>query len=510
MTGLRLRASSVLTLLAVCALCFGAQLAQVVSGKDQAPGSGETAVESSAAAVEAEGKDAKSSNGKAKATSKTSKKKARTEKRKKKGADEDDSSNRGTPSGQSGTASGGGTIGGAAAGSGAGANQNTANGNDDARQAKGQAARGSKSPKPGSSGTKGKAPKGAGGGAKPSAAPPEKGPNPDLVKKVMDIQDRHTKDLISQKGIVGTATGLDDDGNVVIKVYTTGADSPKIPKTLENVPVVEVLTGTWRPYFQAPTFDPKLRQPRPVPIGVSGINTRDVCGNVIAAGTIGCRVKPKDGSPGVYALSNNHVFADENAGVPGDPIVQPGSLDAFNAGIPICATADIVGTLFKFKPIDLSGGPNVIDAAIMKTDPGLVSNSTPSIAYGKPRSAIFNRPYLGLRVQKMGRTTSYTTGTITGLNQTVLVAYTAGIGMFVNQIEITPDTDPFFANPGDSGSLIVSMDRFPVALLFAGAGILVNGNPIEAVLDEFGMVVDGDDSDFVPPGKEGRSSPNSP
>jgi hypothetical protein len=97
------------------------------------------------------------------------------------------------------------------------------------------------------------------------------------------------------------------------------------------------------------------------------------------------------------------------------------------------------------------------------------------------------------------------------LNQTVLVGGTVlGTLTFVKQIEVTGDSLLPFSIPGDSGSLIVDMDRFPVALLFAGAGIFTNGNPIQTVLDEFDMTIDGDDSPVVPPGKEARSEPDSP
>lgn len=346
------------------------------------------------------------------------------------------------------------------------------------------------------------------GGAKPA---PQQGPNAELVKKVIDIQNRHHKELVAQEGVAGTVTGLDDDGNVIIKVYTTGAGNPKIPKQIENVAVQEVLTGPWRALYQGAAFDPKLRQSRPVPTGVSIISENGACGNVIAAGTLGCRLRPRDGSAGVYILSNNHVLAAENMGIIGDKIVQPGSLDAFNDGLPICAPSDVIGTLFKFKPIDFSG-TNLIDAAIAKTDVTNVSNATATPpAYGQPRTTTYKSFLLGIGVQKLGRTTGYTQGNITGINQMISVGYTAGVATFIDQLEITGNGfSPQFANPGDSGSLIVDMDRFPVGLLFAGAGPLVNANHIQNVLDEFDMVIDGDDSPFPPKGKEGRSDPNSP
>ncbi len=53
-----------------------------------------------------------------------------------------------------------------------------------------------------------------------------------------------------------------------------------------------------------------------------------------------------------------------------------------------------------------------------------------------------------------------------------------------------------FSTGGDSGSLIVSKgflaaDRRPVALLFAGSANNTIANPIDLVLDRFGVAVDG-------------------
>ncbi|MEK7424998.1 MAG: fibronectin type III domain-containing protein, partial [Actinomycetota bacterium] len=64
---------------------------------------------------------------------------------------------------------------------------------------------------------------------------------------------------------------------------------------------------------------------------------------------------------------------------------------------------------------------------------------------------------------------------------------------FVNQIAVTPDA---FSAGGDSGSLIVTQGgNQPVALLFAGGEGRTIGNPIDLVLQRFGVTIDG----VVPP-----------
>jgi hypothetical protein len=299
----------------------------------------------------------------------------------------------------------------------------------------------------------------------------------------MAIQDRNTARLISQKGVVGTATGLDDDGNVVIRVYTSGADEPQIPAALEGIPVQTVLSGpihAWRdasPEAKKGTISPTSKFPRPVPIGVSSMADTSFC----AAATLGCRVKDSSGT--VYALSCNHVYALENQGVIGvTPASQPSPLDVNCAVI----QADDFGMLTKFVPIDFSGGNNTVDCAIVQTTTSLVGNSTPSNGYGTPSSTTVAAS-LGQSVQKYGRTSSLTTGTVNAVNVTIVVGYNSGNATFVNQIEVIGSRrHPSLGQPGDSGSLVVDSQRRPVGLLFAGGGGLTFCNPISPVLDQLG------------------------
>jgi hypothetical protein len=93
-----------------------------------------------------------------------------------------------------------------------------------------------------------------------------------------------------------------------------------------------------------------------------------------------------------------------------------------------------------------------------------------------------------MSVQKYGRTTSLTTGSVTGVNATVKVRYSKGhTATFVNQIVIGSG----FSDSGDSGSLIVTNDANlnPVGLLFAGSSSTTIGNPIAAVLSQLGTVL---------------------
>ena len=230
--------------------------------------------------------------------------------------------------------------------------------------------------------------------------------------------------------------------------------------------------------------------PRPVPIGVSAGNVTSV-----SAGTIACRVV--DAAGNVYALSNTHVFApDDVAGQTalGDVVAQPGLYDApLHAYDP--ATM-YLGTVSAYKPIDGSIlAFNRIDAAIALTDAALLGTSTPLTlgGYGAP-SSITRPATLNMAVQKFGRTTMLTKGTVTGINATMVVGYADDwYAWFTGQIIV--ETSGVFEQAGDSGSLVVTDDASadPVGLLFAGnaEGTMAIVNPIDEVLQYFHVGIDG-------------------
>ena len=127
-----------------------------------------------------------------------------------------------------------------------------------------------------------------------------------------------------------------------------------------------------------------------------------------------------------------------------------------------------------------------------------LGTSTPPGGYGTPQSDTVSAT-LGLPVQKFGRTTSATHGTITSIKVTVNVGYSSGSAIFVNQIAV--ENVPDFIQGGDSGSLLVTESGLrPVGLRFAGnaAGTFAIANPIDLALSEFGVSID-DGSTEPPP-----------
>lgn len=220
-----------------------------------------------------------------------------------------------------------------------------------------------------------------------------------------------------------------------------------------------------------------LQQQRPLLIGCS------IGHYNITAGTLGCFVKPRAGA-GLFVLSNNHVLADENAGKPGDPILQPGKDDGGQR------PADVVAKLRAFVRLKKRGA-NLLDCALGELVEGIETNRTKLRGLGKLSG--LGDAFLdeGTEVAKLGRTTGLTHGRVTAFElDNVVVGYDIGNLRFDDQVEIEGAGDEPFSDGGDSGSLIVGKDKRGVALLFAGSDQggangqgLTYANPLRTVLD---------------------------
>ncbi|MFC1912180.1 serine protease [Chloroflexota bacterium] len=296
--------------------------------------------------------------------------------------------------------------------------------------------------------------------------------------------------MLKIDGVAGVGVGHNVGSNPTIIIFTETPGVRGLPTFLDGVPVIVQFSGKFfanpkpdkpgkPPKPEEPDLTPKDRWDRPVPIGVSTGHPD------VTAGTIGARVT---NGTNVYALSNNHVYANENKASIGDAVIQPGTYDG---GI---SPDDNIGTLSAYVPIDFNGGINYIDAAIASTTTALLGNSTPSDGYGTPMATITGAS-IGMKVKKYGRTTGETNGRVYAVNATVDVQYDSGVARFENQIVVTPGA---FSAGGDSGSLIVvnnkrSSDHLkPVGLLFAGSSLYTIANPIGTVLESFGVTIDGE------------------
>jgi hypothetical protein len=322
-----------------------------------------------------------------------------------------------------------------------------------------------------------------------------------MVAQVKEVKSAHTRDLLAKRNVVGVGLGykisegvITDELSLVVSV--THKRDPSVleaqdlvPQQVDGVRTDVVETGP----LYAFDLGPRDRWRPVVPPGVSVGHFR------ITAGTFGCLVRRGEE---VFILSNNHVLANVNEAQAGDHILQPGPADHgtaadhvasladfvpldFGTSAPECpfaewsakllnAVAGALGSHHKLEAVRQTDGVNHVDAALARPlSPDLVTNEILHI--GAP--AGIGEATLGTEVQKTGRTTDYTQGTITQVDATVRIDYYGPSALFTDQLIATP-----MSEPGDSGSAVLDMEQRVVGLLFAGSGAATVINPIDAVL----------------------------
>lgn len=272
-----------------------------------------------------------------------------------------------------------------------------------------------------------------------------------------------------------------------------------VPPEIDGIKTDVVETG------RIHSLNAHLQRHRPAPGGVS-IGHRD-----ITAGTLGCVVK-KDGTRVI--LSNNHVLANSNSATIGDAILQPGPADGgkypddhianllefipitmlsggtggsscpiasgFASALNLFAAA--TGSETRLHPVKIQAGENLVDAAIaVPLNDADVSDEILDIG----AIAGMGTAILGMAIQKSGRTTQYTTGTIDQVDVTVDVSYGAGqVARFTDQLLAGP-----MSQGGDSGSAILDNDKNLVGLLYAGSETSTIMNRIENVFAALGLTL---------------------
>jgi hypothetical protein len=313
------------------------------------------------------------------------------------------------------------------------------------------------------------------------------------------VRAAHGAALLAKRNVIACGVGykisagqITSEPSVVLSVtqklpLAQLAAQDLVPKDLDGVMTDVVETGIIR------AFQGHRGRWRPtVPPGVS-IGHED-----ITAGTFGCLVRRGDER---FILSNNHVLADSNAGRPGDAILQPGRADGGTDADKVAELADYVALDFGEGPAgcgaslawlqrffgpaktaqETQPGENEVDAALGRPlSEDLVSADILEI--GVPAGVAVAT--LGTEVQKSGRTTGLTTGSIIQIDVTVRVAYGNQTALFVNQLMAGA-----MSQPGDSGSAILDMNRNVVGLLFAGSDNTTIINPIQKVLEALSVQV---------------------
>ncbi len=236
----------------------------------------------------------------------------------------------------------------------------------------------------------------------------------------------------------------------------------RVPDEIKGIPTDVVEVGTPVLHF----FGGRVRPVRP---GYS------ISHEKVSAGTLGCLVRDRE-TGDVLILSNNHVIANANNATYGDPIVQPGTSDG---GRP---PGDTIARLERF--VRVVAGINSADAAVAKpVRPDIVVPDIPGI--GRPRGIRRVAPDLiGAVVQKVGRTTQHTIGHVIAIDATISIDYpNVGRALFVKTIVTTG-----MSKPGDSGSLLLDINRYAVGLLFGAA--MINRETVATFHNEVTEVLD--------------------
>ncbi|MGI6425720.1 MAG: hypothetical protein ACOX2A_11120 [Tepidanaerobacteraceae bacterium] len=327
------------------------------------------------------------------------------------------------------------------------------------------------------------------------------------MQRIRRILREHEKKILGLENVVGLGFGYK-----IIKGRTTNKPAvivlvkeklPEekilsrelVPKTLSDIPTDVIEVGEVR------LLAARTERARPAKPGMS------IGHHKVTAGTFGALVKDeRTGEP--LILSNNHVLANATDGTDGksqlgDPILQPGVHDGGTSQdviahlerfIPIsknvvssnCTIAnklerginkilDIIKPNYQVSFVKRTNAKNMIDAAVAKP---VKAEYVASDIVGLGEITGIDEPKIDMTLQKSGRTTGITSSRINALDVTIKVMLGPDEeATFYDQILTAP-----MAQPGDSGSIVVSNEMKAVGLLFAGSDRATIINPIKNVL----------------------------
>ncbi len=324
------------------------------------------------------------------------------------------------------------------------------------------------------------------------------------IRAVMAVQDLHTKALMTDPDVVGTATTIGEDGlPAILLLVTSERARGGAPAFIDDVRVITQITDPLVAMKGRPggggdggtETDHKALQTTPIKMGTSGGWRYDLANGYCCGGTLGSLIQV---GGNIRILSNYHVFEADivdggngRVATTGDPIVHPALID-----IGCVATNGIdVATLVVTSALD----GNNVDCSSANIINGQVDTSGAILEIG----TISSQPvaaFIGQDVKKSGRTTGLGRASVSGLNATVSITYdnecaggTAFTKTFTGQIVTTNKGSKFLAG-GDSGSLMVedvTTNPHAVGLLFAGSRSAAIANPIGDVLSFLGATMVG-------------------
>jgi len=247
-----------------------------------------------------------------------------------------------------------------------------------------------------------------------------------------------------------------------------------IPAQFEDVPTDVVEIG--RPLPAAEVLPPPTSRIRPPQPGCSIGVMREF---YLLSGTLGAIVRDESRH---YLLTCNHVIADDDPAFLGRAVLQPGPSDGL--GEPIA----VVSRFIPMRPATTTD----IDAAIAELS--IVANPEVLAPIGRLASAIPARAAEGMPVEKIGRATGYTAGTVFDIAADFPIPYSFGDVTLRDQILIH-NPEHYFAFAGDSGSLIVDRETKTAVGMLCGCsystahGFYGVANHLDKVLDALAVTL---------------------
>jgi hypothetical protein len=319
------------------------------------------------------------------------------------------------------------------------------------------------------------------------------------LKRFKEAKVKNREELMSLPNVNGVGVGQKIAGGrlsdkTALRVYVTEKVPVELLKKEERIPaeiggvIVDVVPIGEVHLLTHMTHERPAR---------GGDSISDCRPTYYSAGTLGYPfIDNVDGKKVI--LSNTHVMAgfdDEtiNYASVGDLIVQPGTLDWGNC------TNDVIATLKRWHQYKLTPSWNKIDAAIAEVvNPADVIYDIYVIGPAIGTRALTNADVGTTVVQKNGRTTQYTQGTVVDIayDTSTMTTFHGHSIRFEDQILVAPIGGVPVCDHGDSGSVVLDMDNEIVGLLFAGSsnGYMI-ANHIGDVLSEMNIRLP---SPFIP------------
>jgi hypothetical protein len=293
-------------------------------------------------------------------------------------------------------------------------------------------------------------------------------------KRFKDVKVKNREKLLSLPNVNGVGVGPkmvrgEPTTEAAVRVYVTKKVPGERLKKEEKIPgkiggVITDVVQIGEVHFLSHTG--RQRPAR------GGDSVGDCRPTYTSAGTLGgLFIDNTDGKQVI--LSNTHVLAgfdDETIdyAAVGDLEVQPGTYDWGDC------TDDVIATLKRWVQYKVTPAWNKVDCAIAEViNPADVTNDIYVIGPPSGHRALGPADVGVTVVQKNGRTTEYTQGTVIDLSyDTSSMTTVHGHSIrFEDQILVAPIGGVPVSDHGDSGSLVLDMDNKVVGLLFAGSSL---------------------------------------